>query len=79
MMLMLYARQHRDLSDFDDALVDMVFGYTKLYSHREKADTSFEITNEQIRLFSSLLLLSGVISFQTVKCTGRRPMIHTFV
>ena len=59
MMLMLYARQHSDLSDFDDALVDMVFGYTKLYSHREKADTSFEITNEQIRLFSSLLLFSG--------------------
>ena len=56
---MLYARQHSDLSDFDDALVDMVFGYTKLYSHREKADTSFEITNGQIRLFSSLLLFSG--------------------
>ena len=28
----------------------MVFGYTKLYSHREKADTSFEITKDQIRL-----------------------------
>ena len=47
---MLYARQHSDLSDFDDALVDMVFGYTKLYSHREKAGTSFEITKDQIRL-----------------------------
>ena len=44
---------------FDDALVDMIFGYTKLYSHREKADISFEITNEKIRLFSSILLLSG--------------------
>ena len=30
---------------FDDVLVDMIFGYTKLYSHREKADISFEITN----------------------------------
>ena len=23
---------------FDDVFVDMIFGYTKLYSHREKAD-----------------------------------------
>ena len=30
---------------FDDALVDMIVGYTKLYRHKEKADTSFEITN----------------------------------
>ena len=44
---------------FDDVLVDMIFGYTKLYSHREKADISFEITNEKIHLFSSILLLSG--------------------
>ena len=29
----------------DDALVDMIVGYTKLHSHREKAGTSFEITN----------------------------------
>ena len=32
---------------FDDVLVDMIFGYTKLYSHRQKADVSFEITNEK--------------------------------
>ena len=44
---------------FDDILVDMIFGYTKLHSHREKANISFEITNEKIRLFSSMLLLSG--------------------
>ena len=44
---------------FDDVLVDMTFGYTKFYSHREKADISFEITNEKIRLFSSILLLIG--------------------
>ena len=52
---------------FDDVLVDtcyssmvgMIFGYTKLYSHREKAGISFEITNEKIRLFLSMLLLSG--------------------
>ena len=30
---------------FDNALLDMIVGYTKLYDHREKADTSFEITN----------------------------------
>ena len=44
---------------FDDVLLDMIFGYTRLCSHREKADISFEITNEKIRLFSSILLLIG--------------------
>ena len=34
---------------FDDVLVDMIFGYTKLYSHREKANISFEFNNEKIR------------------------------
>ena len=43
---------------FDYVLVDIIFGYTKLCSHRQKADISFEITNEKIRLFSSMLLLS---------------------
>ena len=32
---------------FDDVLVDMIVGYAKLYSHREKADISFEITKEK--------------------------------
>ena len=58
---------------FDDVLVDMIVGYTKLYSHREKADISFETTNEKIWLFLSMLLLSGCHRFQTVKCIGRRP------
>ena len=44
---------------FDDVLVDMIFGFTKLYSHREKAGISFEITNEKVRLFLRMLLLSG--------------------
>ena len=44
---------------FDGVLVDMIVGYSKLHSHREKADISFEITNEKIRLFLSMLLLSG--------------------
>ena len=44
---------------FGDVLVNMIFGYTKLYSHREKAEISFEITNEKICLFLSMLLLSG--------------------
>ena len=43
---------------FDDVLVDMIVGYTKLYSHREKKDISFGITNEKIRLFLNMLLLS---------------------
>ena len=44
---------------FDGVLVDMIVGFTKLYSHREKADVSFEITIEKIRLFLSMLLFSG--------------------
>ena len=42
---------------FDGVLV--IFGYTKLYSHKEKADIRFEITVETLRLFLSMLLLSG--------------------
>ena len=42
---------------FDDVLVYMIVGYTKLYSHREKADISFEITNEKSLSFLSMLLL----------------------
>ena len=33
---------------FDDVLVDWIVGYIKLYSHREKADISFEIANENV-------------------------------
>ena len=40
-------------------LVDMIVGYTKLYSDREKVDISFEITNEKLRLFLNMLLLRG--------------------
>ena len=29
----------------------MIFGYTKLYNHREKSGISFEITNEKNRFF----------------------------
>ena len=47
---------------FDDVLVDIIFGYTKLYSHREKAGISFKITNEK---FYSISFHS--ISFQTIK------------
>ena len=44
----------------------MIVGYLNLYSHREKGDIiSFEITNEKISLF---------VSFQTVKCTGKRTL-----
>ena len=44
---------------FDDVLVNMIVGYTKLYSHREKADISFKITDEKIRSFLNMPLLSG--------------------
>ena len=43
----------------DKVLVSMIFAYTKLHSHREKAGISFEIDNEKLRLFLSMLLLSG--------------------
>ena len=43
---------------FDDVLVDMIVGYTKLHSHRERADIGFEITKEKIRFILSMLLLS---------------------
>ena len=42
----------------DDALVDIIVGNTKLYSHGEEAN-SFEITNEKNCLLLSMLPLSG--------------------
>ena len=44
-------------SFFDDTLVDMIVGHIKLYSHREKEGTSFEITNETFCLFLAMLML----------------------
>ena len=41
---------------FDDVLI---LGYTKLYGHREKADTRFETTNETFCLFLGMVLRSG--------------------
>ena len=49
---------------FDDVLVDMILGFTKLYSHTEKADISFESTNEKNRLILSMLLLRGCHKLQ---------------
>ena len=43
----------------DDILINMIVTNIKLYSHREKADISFEITNEKNHLLLSMLLLSG--------------------
>ena len=43
----------------DDVLIDMIIGYTNLYSHRGKVDIGLEITNEKIRLLLSMLLLGG--------------------
>ena len=52
---------------FDDVLVEMIVGYTKLYSHREKASISFEITNEKTCLILSMLLLSGCYKLPDLK------------
>ena len=41
----------------------MIVGYSKLFSHMEKADISSEITNKKIRLFFRMLLLSGCHKF----------------
>ena len=57
---------------FDDALVNKIVGYTKLYSHREKAGVSFEITNEKNCFCLSMLRLRGCLSFQTIKRFGRK-------
>ena len=51
---------------FGDVLVDLIFGCTKLYSRREKADISFEITNEKCPYFPACYCFVGVTSFQTV-------------
>ena len=34
---------------FDYVLVDIIVGFPKYYSHREKPDINFEITNETFR------------------------------
>ena len=44
---------------FDDVLVDLIVGYTMLYSHREKTDINFEVNNKKNPLFVSMLPLSG--------------------
>ena len=53
--------------DFDDVL-----GLLSTPNCTEKADVSFEFTNEKTRSFVSMLLLR-LISFQTIKCTGIQP------
>ena len=61
---------------FFDVLVDMIDGYTRLCNHREKANIAFEITNEKLRLFLSMALLSGclklcLVGYQNVKYIER--------
>ena len=52
-------------------LVDMIVGYTKLYSHIEKVDISFEITNEKIRLYLSMLLFTRYNKLPEHQCIER--------
>ena len=42
---------------FEDVLVNLTLCYINLYSDREKADISFEISNKKIFLFLTILLL----------------------
>ena len=58
---------------FDDVLVGMIFGYTKLHSHRDKAGISFKITNKKMCLFLSMLLFSWCHKLPDPICIGRRP------
>ena len=64
---------------FDDVLVDMIVGYTKLYSHREKAGITniwvVKLLMKQFAYSSAHYCLVSAISFQTVKFIGRRPPI----
>ena len=46
---------------FDDVLVDMVVGYTKLYSHREKADISFKLLMKKFGYSLACYCLVGAI------------------
>ena len=57
----------RLLELFFDVWVIMIACYAKLYSRREKANISFEITNENIHLYlNKCCCLVVAISFQTV-------------
>ena len=62
----------------DDALLDMIADYTKLYGHKEKADTSFEITNETFWLFLSILLFSGCHKLRYRKSIRISPPIFLY-
>ena len=42
---------------FNDVLVEMIVGYTKLYSHREKAGISFQMTNKKKFLLLMFMLI----------------------
>ena len=46
-----------------DTLNNIIVGYTKLLSHREKEETNLEVTNVKKCLFLSMLLLSGCHKF----------------
>ena len=62
----------RLFESFFDVLVDMIVGYSKLYGHREKAET---FTNETFRLFLGMLLLSGCHEFSDCKMYLETPPI----
>ena len=60
---------------FDDILVDMTVGLTKLYSYRKKTGVSSEITNKQIRLFLSMLLLSRCLKLPDRKMYQKTSLV----
>ena len=59
----------------DEVLVYMIFHYTKLYSHKQKPDIIFEVTDEKNWLFLSMLLLSKYHKLPDHKMYGRRYSI----
>ena len=50
---------------FDDVLNDMIVSYTKLYSHGQNAEISFEITNEKILVLPTFRLIQQSLSRTT--------------
>ena len=65
LFLLLLLLLHHSLTHLLMHLIDITVDCTKLYSHGEKAGTSFEVTSDTFPLFLGRLLLSGYISLQT--------------
>ena len=63
---------------FHNVLVDMIVGYTKLYSNREKTGISFGIAHKKLRFLLSMILLSGCYELPDQKMYWKMT-INTFL